>query len=386
MRISTKLFSGFTVVVSLMAVLSYYSLVISQGYLRDGAGKDFVFLAEETLTRINNAIYRRIEELQLHAKHLMLHNILSTSNEKFEKLADREDFINKRDVEWRSTPMQDVTPFMSELIDNAFSKDLRNDFIFFYKKKYGHKLYVEIFVTNKYGVNVAMSGRTGDYRQSDEIWWQMAKEQGYYIGDVEYDKSARKYGIPIAIGISDQKDRFLGVMKVLVGIDGLIREVEMTSKKHETTRIMVMTKEGRVIYKSKAFIFMEDLSGTKLFKKMNSQDGFFISSAGNRERLYSYSRSKGYREFEGLNWLLIISHDVQEVLRTSIALRHKIIYISLILIIAGCLIIYLMSRSITIPIKKLILGAQRLGEGNLEHHVDIKAKDETGELAAAFNS
>jgi len=385
-RISTKLFTGFTLILLLMVVVTYWSLTVSQGYLKAAAGKNFVFLAEETLMWINQSIYRRIEELQLHAKHLMLHDALSASNREYEKLSDIESFLHKRDKEWRSVPKEKITPFMRKLIDNVFSKNLRNDFIDFYENKYGYKLYHEIFVTNKYGANVAMSGKTSDYRQDDETWWKIGKDQGYYIGNIEYDDSSNTHGITMAIKIVDHDGDFLGVMKVVVGIVGLIRDVENYAKRHETTRVMVITEEGKIIYRSGAFKFLEDFSGTELFKKMDRQGGYFITSTGNRERLYSYSHSKGYRDFKGLNWIVLISHDVQEVLLLSIALRQKTISTAFILIIAGGLITYLMSRSITIPIRMLISGIQKLGKGDLEHRVMIKTKDETGELAAAFNS
>ena len=46
---------------------------------------------------------------------------------------------------------------------------------------------------------------------------------------------------------------------------------------------------------------------------------------------------------------------------------------------------FLSIRSITRPINELIKGTEIIGKGNLKHKIDIKSKDEIGELATAFN-
>ncbi len=45
----------------------------------------------------------------------------------------------------------------------------------------------------------------------------------------------------------------------------------------------------------------------------------------------------------------------------------------------------LIGRGITGPIRELMRGAEEIGSGNLEHRIQVKSTDETGELAGAFN-
>ena len=106
---------------------------------------------------------------------------------------------------------------MQELIDNGLSKRLKEK-IDFYEKKYGYRIFGEVFITNKYGANVAQTGKTTDYRQDDEKWWQVAKDKGLYVEDVEYDESADVYSIDIGIRVEDLKGNFLGVIKVVLNI------------------------------------------------------------------------------------------------------------------------------------------------------------------------
>ena len=51
----------------------------------------------------------------------------------------------------------------------------------FYEEIYSHKVYGEVFITNKHGANIAQTGKTSDYRQDDEEWWQSAKNDGFYV-------------------------------------------------------------------------------------------------------------------------------------------------------------------------------------------------------------
>ena len=116
--------------------------------------------------------------------------------------------------------------------------------------------------------------------------------------------------------------------------------------------------DGSLLYKTSAFKFLEKLSDTNLFKiiqNLGTQNdrGFFTAEDGGRERLISFAYSKGHREFGGLEWILIVGHDVKEVLKPAFILRSTMMVASLILIILSIIIALLISRSITKPLSKL---------------------------------
>ena len=45
----------------------------------------------------------------------------------------------------------------------------------------------------------------------------------------------------------------------------------------------------------------------------------------------------------------------------------------------------LLATFITRPIRTLRAGARKIGEGKLDHRIDVKSRDELGELADEFN-
>ena len=81
--------------------------------------------------------------------------------------------------------------------------------------------YAEIIVTNAYGANVAQSEKTTDFRQSDEKWWQEAKEHGIFLSNGGFDESAGVYSSDIAIPILDKEGRFIGVLKAVINVESV---------------------------------------------------------------------------------------------------------------------------------------------------------------------
>lgn len=383
--ISAKLIISFGIISVLLAALALYSAIVSQKTLEEFVGRNSLILAQEMLTRIDQSIYYRIEELQKYVNRGNLQKTLLESNADFEKLDNIEEYIKQKDQEWTAVPQDEITPFMQRLIDTDISQMFRREFIEFYQKKYGYTLFAEIILTNKYGANIAQTGKTTDYRQDDEAWWQMAQEKGFFVGDVYYDESAGINSLEIGIRFNDEKGNFIGIMKAVVAAEETMREAEIALKEHETTKIKLLTKEGKVIYTTGAFNFLEDVTGEDYFKKLQEESGVFILQEGGREKLFSYTRSKGFRTFTGLNWTLLINHDVAEVLSSAFTLRNNILLFSLILVIITVLVAFLLSRSIVNPVIQLQNTVLEISQGNLDKRVKISSKDEIGQLAAAFN-
>lgn len=147
---------------------------------------------------------------------------LIDSNLEFDQILDASFIIEQREKEWIETDFENITPFMQELIYNELSDQLRlhakN-----YQKSFGYDMYPEIFVTNAYGVNIAQTGKTSDYKQNDEQWWEIAKQDGLNISEVHFDQSANVYSADISLRINDSQGQFLGVIKAVTNVDQIYK-------------------------------------------------------------------------------------------------------------------------------------------------------------------
>jgi len=146
---------------------------------------------------------------------------LKSSNQEFASMYNSMSIIDERDETWIATDSTEITPFMRELIENDISDLLREEMIF-QDEEPGDLRSVEIILTNGFGVNVAQTGKSTDYRQDDETWWQEAKHHGLYLGLVEYDESADVYSTDIALSVYD-KTEVIGVLKIVVDITTILQ-------------------------------------------------------------------------------------------------------------------------------------------------------------------
>ena len=377
-------------IVLLMVALAWHLVSLSQKSLQESVGKSSVFLADEMLKRINHSVYLKMEEMRIHSGNALLLKTISESNRKFDKMKveDVQEYMDQKEREWVLTAKDEITPFMRELIGSELSDSIRKEIIEFYEKNYGYSVFEEIFITNKYGANVVLTGKTSDYRQNDEKWWHITKSEGFYISDVEYDMSVEGYAISIAVRIDDREGNFAGIMKAVLNIKAVVREAEIAVKEYETTRIKLMTNDGKLIYSTKTFRFLEEVSKQDFFKKIKGESGFFIAEQGGVKKLYSYTRSKAFRNFEGLPWILLMGHNINEVLKPAFVLRNNMVAASFVLIIIGTVVAFYISRSLTKPVTRLREIAEDIREDKPDVVIDTDLKEsqnEIGDLAVSFD-
>ena len=161
----------------------------------------------------------KLDELKELGNDLQIQQLLIDSNQEFANIDNVSLLIDERDNDWTSVDKDEVTPFMAELINNDVSEQLRK--IISEDKKEGKDfVYEEIFITNAYGVNVAQSGKTTDYKQYDELWWNMALQTGFsYLSG--YDESAGVNSLDISMRIDGKNGELLGIIKSVINIESL---------------------------------------------------------------------------------------------------------------------------------------------------------------------
>ncbi|MGR3319239.1 MAG: response regulator [Candidatus Anammoxibacter sp.] len=391
MKIRLKLILGFLSVVLIVVFVGYFSSNASQKALQKSIEENAMSLAVETLDKIDRNIYGRIEDFQSYSKSLNILEVVSDSNQKFEKLINIQSYITKKDQEWTSVAKGEITSFMQDIMDNKLSIELKET-LEFYQNKYDYKLLGEVFVTNKYGANVAQTGKTTDYRQDDEKWWQEGKREGLFVNDLEYDESAGVFSTDIVIRIDDEKGNFIGMIKDVLNVVEVINiinklEESMSRKGSKFIEYTLIKADGKLIYSTTADKYLEEgsdiLNGHKLLK--GEYTGKYIEKGNDGNFLAVYAQSRGYREYEGLGWIFLIKYNTEEIFAPANVLRNKILIISLIATIFALLAGLSISRSIARPIIKLKDTSVEIGQGNLDIKIDVKSNDEIGQLARSFN-
>ncbi|KAG2480530.1 MAG: exported protein of unknown function [Nitrosopumilales archaeon] len=175
----------------------------------------------ENLQIFQSELNEKIQQSQALRNNAQIQQTIKESNKEFSENPNFNSLIENRESEWVSTEKNQIIPLMYDLMQNDAAKilqaiveqDQKSDSLF---------TYAEIFVTNSYGVNVAMTGKTSDYIQNDEVWWTEAQQNGIYLEEGVFDESAGVYASDIALKIVDDKGNFIGVMKAVINVEQLI--------------------------------------------------------------------------------------------------------------------------------------------------------------------
>jgi len=404
-RIRNKLITVFLIFILFFGIIGYISLDISKSALEKEIGENSILLAKQTLDKIDRDIYNKIEEFQYYCKQSSIIEACSESNQEFEKFENIQNYIEEKDNEWVSSLIDTITPFMQGLINNSISVEL-SERMKFYEEMNGYYVINEAFITNKYGANIIQTGKTSDYYQADEDWWQNTKINGMYIKDVEFDESANIYSIDICLNIDDEEGNFLGIMKIVFNIESIIeilKEIESYGCKeymdseaeyHETMELKLLTHDKKIIYSTEdEYEFFEDIP-SEFFSRFGEvgEDGhihYFIDEGdteGEGEELFAHVHSTGYKTFEGLDWILIIEHETKEIFSSVIKLRNTALMLLFGGIFFAVILGVFISKSLVNPINMLKDNAKKISEGNLDIQIKTSSKDEIGELSNLFDN
>jgi len=178
-------------------------------------------LADNAQNSLNDYLQHRIAQVATIAVVPEIQNVVLQSNPS-PVTADQEQV----ESEWDQLDVN-LSPLLKTILGNQASRFLRDYSILV-------PAFKEIAVTDIYGRLVAATGKTSDFFQADERWWQQAYRQGtggHYLGDVTYDESAGVYALEIAEPVLDpDTGAAVGVIKAVLDaqeIFGLVNSIEL---------------------------------------------------------------------------------------------------------------------------------------------------------------
>ena len=222
--------------------------------------------------------------------------------------------------------LQEVLAEPSEVGQAALVERMRQVFIRFSELRYGYQEYSEVTVVNPQGEYIAQTGEVEvDIGRMDSTRMRLVQDRGVAMGVFTYDDGAGVWGIPLSVRITNDSGEFIGVVTGVVSAGVLVRQEELQGKRYDTTNVLLLTAEGEKIYETGAFRFLEDVAHEDFFSQIGEESGFFVTMQGGREKLFAYAHSAGFRSYEGLDWVLFITHDTDEVFESVRTLRNLLI-------------------------------------------------------------
>ncbi|MFB3097026.1 MAG: hypothetical protein ACE1YX_05000, partial [Nitrosopumilaceae archaeon] len=118
LRIRTVVIFIFLLITGMFVVVAMYSVTASQNFIQQSVGQSSILLAEGTAKFIEFGIAIKIDDLIDFSKTEVVQKALLESNLEFGELEDIQGYITQQEDEWRSVPVESITPFMQSLISN----------------------------------------------------------------------------------------------------------------------------------------------------------------------------------------------------------------------------------------------------------------------------
>ena len=387
MKLGSKLIIAFLIVSALIGVIGMISSEISKNMLSDSIGNNSIEVAIQMLDRTDLSLENNLDLFSMLSKEHMTQSILIKSNEEFSKLDNIQKTIDVLDDEWITFPSDQQSSLMIKLINNELSDSFRSHQKFL-NEKHGYAYLGEVFVTNAYGANVAQTGKTSDYKQSDEVWWQTAKETGHHVGPIEFDQSAEIFARDVSVSVLDDDGNFLGVVKHVINVQEIFEIIDSVNvlKKFDSQHFTLLNENNQIIYSTTSSyndsMFLSGYSNKQILEKINKHSDYFIFSLPTeKSKLVSYTTGNGLTHSK---WTIIIDYDVSEILLPIENLQIIILSLSGIVTLFAILFGIYISRSISLPVSHLQKEMYEVEKGNFTTNPQKIADNEIGELSRSF--
>jgi GAF domain-containing protein/HAMP domain-containing protein len=367
----------FFIVVAIFSVgtVAFVTNILARNAIAQQVGQLQQNLAERFAFDTGRELESNIEILQGTATQF--EEFVATANDLY---TGEKDEILKRisDLDSRWSAADDQSLLIRGVISNAIADELRE-----FQQHFPY--HVELFVTDKYGANVAATNRTTDYYQADEDWWQTTYNSGQgsvYIGQPEFDESSQAYSLIMAIPLS-YEGHVVGILRSTLDVAAVLENLQQGSS--SGTRGVDLRIANDTLLNGQP-LAANELSGIDRvmggFGEIN-YDG--VASLVSQQRVSSSANSSAQEAVSQLGWSIIVHRDLRDALEPVQQQTRVITLVALIIAVLVGILGLFASQRLAAPILSLTEVTRKVAAGDLTMRANITTQDEIGALANSFN-
>ncbi|QWG70344.1 HAMP domain-containing protein (plasmid) [Bacillus mycoides] len=210
----------------------------------------------------------------------------------------------------------------------------------------------------------------------ESSWYKDAvKANGEIIVSSPYKSKATGN---MVIAVAKQNEDKSGVIGMDLNIDDIVK----------TSKMIKIGKQGfvSIVGQDKTIVVHPTLKpGEKLDKSLadelyKKEDGEITYSLNGEDRNISFKTNKK------TGWKIAGVMPTKEIEEATNPIFYKTFAIIGASLLLGGIIIFFILRSIINPLRQLVISAQRISRGDLTEKIDIRSKDELGQLGDSFNA
>ncbi len=357
-------------------------------------------ISEQVAQRVDSHLKEKISVAITLASAPIIKQTLQQSNQQFAALSAE---MRKQKIQALNTQWQDA-----DSIDDLFiQKHLTNPLAQFLKSQQmllpGE--YGEIFLTNRFGVMIASTGKLTTLAHAHKYWWQASYDDGHgrvFLDDRGYDTSVDGYVLGVVVPIKINGE-IIGLLKSNVNIMGSLTGFVQDFAMHNIRQLKIVRTGGlvisganvtplttEVIPELRPLLADKHRVATQVINNhqtqlvavtpvMSTMGSETVGFGGKKE---SVDHLKGN---QGEGWHVVVAISEDKLLSETQDTTLLILTIGIILTLASSLVALFLGKWIAGPIEKLALTARRIGEGDLSSKADVSSNDEIGALAGCLN-
>ena len=385
MTVTKRFKLSLSMIVILSVALSLSAYFHSRKILYHSVEKYQQMHASTIIDEIDRLLHNRVALWRAYVETEQLQSVLDKSNNFYAQLKTPDQFIALKEQQWLATPEGVNSAFMEAILNAPLSQDMLKMIEIFAQEK-EFKIFGEVFLTNSFGVNVSQTHRTTDFIQSDELWWQVAMKDGLYIGDVDYDKSAKLQSLDLCIRVEDHLGKPSGVLKAVLNIQEILNIIKSRWDHPHTQlqNILLLNKDCELIYDHRKG--MDILKNTIDYapRLKNKKNTIHFTRDG-KDFMAIIGYSKGYKNFSGLGWTIAIEVSAEEVYG-HINIAYLILFSVLSVIFLSLLgAWYYLSNSVRQNINILTNATNEIKRSNYSIRVKMGDSEEFKIIGQGFN-
>lgn len=386
MVIGRKIIYCIFAITFLFVVGSFLAVRVARRELERSIGEQSTVLTRNILNEVDDEVANRIRGAILSFSSEKLKKYLALSNLEFKSIPDINAHMAAMETLWQRAGTEYAAPEIDEVLNSGMSLDFRK-IVDVQRELSGYNVYGEVFAANRYGAAVIMTHKISDYRQDDEAWWKRAKDEGITIAPVTYDDSSSTYSVDVGIRIDNRAGEFLGVVKVCLNVEGVIKVIKQADAimPYASSEIVLAEDDGRIIYSTDERGLVSGIARIDT-SRMKGLSGYSIEEGDREKVMVTYARSPWNGRQEWRNWMLMISYSTEELFAPSVTAGNIILLCSSFTMIICLGLGFLVAGRVTAPLDKLKRAALSISEGNLDTPVEITSNDEVGLLAGSLKA
>lgn len=372
--------------------LAFINDRINRNNLTINAGAGLKSLADSRSAAVSTLLTSNINFLRAFGLSKLVQDRVSNANAAYSaEIEIIQAQLAVLDEQWRAADAagNDTDPLVKSVIQGDIADEL-NEF------RVNFSDHVEVFVTDKYGANVAATSRTSDYYQADEEWWQAAYNNGQggvYIGQPENDPNTNTFAIILAVPMyAHPTKEVIGVLRSTLNMNVVVNLLKSDDLGAGTEADVFLPTGQRVVPESPNSLVPANEALFQQVRDLPNQvfaDFEYLRTpslvTASRVAWDDPTDADQSAAIAKLGWTLVIHQDrnvslapVETQSRTNLLFMLGVVGL-------GTVVAVWIAQLLASPIVRLTQVAGQVAAGNLQARAPVEANDEIGALATAFN-